>query len=684
MIMSKMLYLMSAGLVLLLLWAVLSGPNRKTEPRAGAAGIDSGQPEAESEAPYKLRPMEFDRRIAATPVCRPPVMDERDDYLVYAAITNQRGVPTDLSLSPGKPKIKAGRIAVEVNSPEFPAVLVLINYYGSLWDIRVTPGTEILAVMVSGYEDQAVSGLDPDVPVVHSSYGHNSRCRLNFKPGDQRAYRDDDFLRMWSLRRRNKNAKYSNDFTAEFRRMWSWNRAFCDFIVEQTGRAPDEVRDLTDARVSFGPHRTPGQELISHGDFEEYDPAARPLTLLNEAVSRGDLRPATARDIRRWREARSLDGRLRLDYPARIDTRDVFVVDNPAFVIPEGLQQPGGHREESRIVTFLIPPGRPVPKGDLAGARLQFLEDGRCLGHGCEYGPAIFLPAWPPPRPKELPPLDLPPACRFRNLNLPETAAIYAGGAYSAKNSGRAGDRKEIPVMEVGLSDPGRTVALILGSHEPSVWNIHVREGTRLAAVALTGHPPQRVKGLPEGVPVLTGSHDEGRCWSAYFGNDGKSLARMNQVSVSLFGRKPDRGFRARDGYLIIDPGLPPAVESSTSPSRRGNGPPQLQDALRRGLIRPAPPETAEAWRLKYIERLGVENLADGHTNLEAARHLDLAYEVLSEEFTIPAGLTGINAADFYVPAEFELPPGELGHATLYWLRDGSCLSPHPDCRFPR
>lgn len=71
---------------------------------------------------------------------------------------------------------EATRIDVAVNSPGRPVALMLGAYEPTVWHIGWSPGTRILAVLVSGYHRQAVAGLPPAVPLLNSSYDNRGPC----------------------------------------------------------------------------------------------------------------------------------------------------------------------------------------------------------------------------------------------------------------------------------------------------------------------------------------------------------------------------------------------------------------------------------------------------------------------------------------------------------------------------
>ena len=60
----------------------------------------------------------------------------------------------------------SGTIKVAVNSPDAPALLLLVAHQPVIWQIGWTEGTRILAVLADGDVGQIVTGLPPEVPVM--------------------------------------------------------------------------------------------------------------------------------------------------------------------------------------------------------------------------------------------------------------------------------------------------------------------------------------------------------------------------------------------------------------------------------------------------------------------------------------------------------------------------------------
>ncbi len=71
-------------------------------------------------------------------------------------------------------------IEVEVNYPKKPVVLIMQNYYPTVWRISYAPSTEIAAVWATGYHQQVPIGVEEDTPVLSTTY-ETPRCKRHIK-----------------------------------------------------------------------------------------------------------------------------------------------------------------------------------------------------------------------------------------------------------------------------------------------------------------------------------------------------------------------------------------------------------------------------------------------------------------------------------------------------------------------
>ncbi len=228
---------------------------------------------------------------------------------------------------------QATQMDVTVNYSPKPVVLMLGAYEPTIWNIRWSPATRIVAVLVSGYHRQAVAGLDPAVPVLNSSYDNKGPCGY-FYVGE------NDLGKLNPMARR-----------------------FFD-------RQVDSVYLSKNGEILVGDPVPAGIKLITSeaNPPESFHDTTAPLAGpagLEDAVRKGLLRKATTADVDAWvaaaianepdRDVPPVAGQVR-PRPVRPHTYNAYVVLKQ-FTFPAGLY--GGNS-----ATFFVPKGVPRPKGN--------------------------------------------------------------------------------------------------------------------------------------------------------------------------------------------------------------------------------------------------------------------------------------------------------------------------------
>lgn len=263
--------------------------------------------------------------------------------------------------------------------------------------------------------------------------------------------------------------------------------------------------------------------------------------------------------------------------------------------------------------------------------------------------------------------------CEFACLALPESYAIFAAGDYSGRKIDFQIDKSghQTTQMDVTVNYSSKSVVLMLGAYEPTIWNIKWTATTRIAAVFVSGYHRQAVAGLDASVPVLNSSYDnKGPCGYFYVGRR-ENPARLSQTSRSLFGRPVDLVYLAENGEVVIGDPVPAGEKLITSESN----PPEsfydrtaliaglagLEEAVEKGLLRKATGADVEAWLNAEI----AAPIAGGSHSKRRRPGIYHAYVVL-KPFAYPAGLWGENAATFYIPKGGSRPEGNPGHSNVY------------------
>jgi hypothetical protein len=249
---------------------------------------------------------------------------------------------------------EATRFDIAVNSPDKPVVLMLGAYEPSVWNIGWSQGTQILAVLVSGYHRQAVAGLPKTTPIINSSYDNKGACGYF----------------------------YVSDSTMGALNPMS-KRVF--------GRPVSMVFPVVNGKVVVGNPLAAGTALRTSSDTtldslrDPSAPLAGPAGLA-DAVRKGHLRPASAADAQAWANAVAKNT-PDSDLPPvagqgktapRAPTFYGGYVVLKAFTFPAGLY--GAHSS-----TFFVPKGVPAPQGNPGHSTVFDYNTLVCSGVGCNH-----------------------------------------------------------------------------------------------------------------------------------------------------------------------------------------------------------------------------------------------------------------------------------------------------------
>jgi hypothetical protein len=242
------------------------------------------------------------------------------------------------------------QIDVAVNHDK-PVVLMLGAYEPTIWNIVWTPGTRIVAVLASGYHRQIIAGLKGDVPSIISSYDNHGACGY-FYVGERQA-----------------------SINPLSRRLF--------------GRPVDMIYPAQDGRVLVGRAIPAGVKLLtaSSASPASFHDASAPLAGqagLDDAVEKGLLRRATAKDMDAWEAAVGEENSHGRNVSPVLSVRmssqhfrsfRAYVVLKP-FTYPAGLYG-------ANLATFFIPKGIPRPKGNLGHSSVYDFNTLECEGALC-------------------------------------------------------------------------------------------------------------------------------------------------------------------------------------------------------------------------------------------------------------------------------------------------------------
>ncbi|WP_428036198.1 hypothetical protein [Amphritea sp.] len=270
--------------------------------------------------------------------------------------------------------------------------------------------------------------------------------------------------------------------------------------------------------------------------------------------------------------------------------------------------------------------------------------------------------------------------CKFEDLTIPENTVVYAAGGYSGKNAGFQIDQSghAATQFDIAVNSQDRPVILMLGAYEPTIWNLGWSEGTQILAVLVSGYHRQAVAGLKSDTPVLNSSYDnKGPCGYFYIGKGNNSS--LNPKSRKLFGKSVELVYLGdRSGKIVVGAPLsgterlmtsakstPDSFRDTTAPLAGQAG---LDDAVAKGLIRPATSADADQWVEEVAANTSNQDVPPiAGQGMPKPPRPDLynAFVVL-KNFTYPSGLFGGNAATFFIPRGVPAPQGNPGHSAVY------------------
>lgn len=331
--------------------AVVAPPVERAElppsPPVAQAPADASSVMPDGTKPFELPATATEAKAAAD--CAFPMLDAaRQPFKLYAAgaYSGRRlGMQIDQSGN------EAGRIDVGVNQPGEHVALMLGSYDPTVWHVGWSRDTRIVAVLVSGYHRQVVTGLPKDVPVIVSTYDNKGPCGHFYVTAEK--------------------APTLNPIA---------RRVF--------GRGIDMLYPATQGSVLVGASASATGAMVTDAlaqddaAFRVADDMAAGEAGLAYAVSRGWLREATQADANAWLAARA--ARPQADtppiaggaLPGRMTLHNGYVVLKP-FRLPAGLY--GAHS-----ATFFVPKGVPRPTGELGHSALYDFNTLTCAGTFCE------------------------------------------------------------------------------------------------------------------------------------------------------------------------------------------------------------------------------------------------------------------------------------------------------------
>jgi hypothetical protein len=243
---------------------------------------------------------------------------------------------------------EATQFDIAVNSPSRPVALMLGAYEPTVWNIGWSAGTQIVAVIVSGYHRQAVAGLPGSVPVLNSSSDNRGGC-VYFHVDRQR----NPALNPLAQR------LFGKPVDMVFPGDNSGSLVIGEPITSQT-------RLQTSGAVTPGSFRNTSAPLAGQAG-------------LDEAVRKGLIRRATEADINAWTAAVA----AKSDNPPVAGqfkgppARSSLLTIRPSYVVIKNFSYPSG-LHGAHAVSFFIPRGVPIPTGEAGHSNVYDFNSLQC------------------------------------------------------------------------------------------------------------------------------------------------------------------------------------------------------------------------------------------------------------------------------------------------------------------
>lgn len=298
-------------------------------------------------------------------------------------------------------------------------------------------------------------------------------------------------------------------------------------------------------------------------------------------------------------------------------------------------------------------------------------------------------------------------SCEFSGLMLPAEYSIFAAGGYSGRKLDTQIDESGhvATQMDVVVNFPSKPVVLMLGSYEPTIWNVRWSKATHIAALLVSGYHRQAVAGIDPAVPVLNTTFDnKGSCGYFYVGEN--DLGGINPMSRRFFGRPVDMVYLSENGKIVIGDAVQAGIELVTSKATTPESfydrtalPPGsvgIEVAVQKGLLRRATEADIDAWirtvhpKMPKRDVPPVAGKGDDQptrpkltitectlsTDAPPCKERFNSYVVL-KQFTCPAGLYE-NSAKFFILKGVPRPKGNCGNSEIYDFNNAEYLGVGP------
>jgi hypothetical protein len=250
---------------------------------------------------------------------------------------------------------QATQFDVYVNEPGKNVVLALGAYEPSIWNIIWTADTTITGVLISGYHQQEVAGIDNEVPVLNTSYDNKSTCGY-FYISRKDPYKADSVIRKL------------------------FGQSAHTYYIASGGKL-DIGQPVTSSQS--------WQQNKSHtvASFRNKDTPLAGKAGIEQLINEGKLRPGTPEDLKKWEQ---LNRRTNSQPSINVVGGNTYEPSEKyqvmqvlgTYVVLAPMRYPAG-LYGAHSVTFIISEGVPRPEGNPGHSAVLDMNFGTCSGALC-------------------------------------------------------------------------------------------------------------------------------------------------------------------------------------------------------------------------------------------------------------------------------------------------------------
>jgi hypothetical protein len=282
----------------------------------------------------------------------------------------------------------ATHIDVAVNSPSKPVLLILEAYTATDWNIGWSEKTKILAVLASGYHQQAVTGLTSDVKVLTSSSETGGPCDYFFVEKEEPSSLNPKSQALFGKPVEHVFLGDGSGKIVVGEPLYPGVKLVTSGTTNQdsTESQDNSAHNLTDQSMDQTKNQdaTGDSETSPSADEMPQDSGLPSREALNQAVAKGLIRRATEADIDRWfkgLEQHRPD--LNFDFADEegVPRTQSFEFFNPYVVLKQYTYPAGLHG--ANAATFFIEKGVPQPSGNPGHSNIYDFNDYSCQGISC-------------------------------------------------------------------------------------------------------------------------------------------------------------------------------------------------------------------------------------------------------------------------------------------------------------